>query len=56
MVGEAEHIFEDVDCAYEVLAVVDTGPGECFDEPECAHTEGTFATSDSCIALARTGK
>jgi hypothetical protein len=54
VVGEAEHVFEDVDCADEVLAVVDTGAGECFDEPKCAHAEGTFAASDSCIPLART--
>ena len=56
MVGEAEHVFEDIDGTDQVLAVVDAGAGECFDEPECAHTKGTFATSDSCIALARTGK
>jgi hypothetical protein len=53
MIGEAEHIFEDIDSADEVLPIVDTCAGECFDEPECAHTEGTFATSDSCVVLAR---
>jgi hypothetical protein len=56
MIGEAEHVFEDVDCADEVLAVVDTGASECFDEPKGAHTEGTFAASDSCVVLAQTGK
>jgi len=51
MIREAEHVLEDVDCADEVLIVVDAGAGECFDEPECTHAEGTFTTTDSCLVL-----
>lgn len=47
MVRETEHILEDVDSADEVLGVVDTGAGESFDEPECAHAESAFTAADT---------
>lgn len=46
VIGEAEHVLEDVDCTDEVLGIIDTSAGEGFDEPECAHAKGAFAAAD----------
>lgn len=47
VIRETEHVLKDVDCAREILGVVDAGAGHGFDEPEGAHAEGAFAAADA---------
>jgi hypothetical protein len=47
VVREAEHILENIDCADQILGVVDTCTSESFDEPECAHAESSFAATNT---------
>lgn len=48
MVGEAEHVLEQVDGAHAVLWLVDAGARHGLDEPESAHAEGALLAADSC--------
>ncbi len=45
MVGEAQHVLEEIDSPDEVLFVVQAGASHGLHEPESAHAEGTFSSA-----------
>jgi hypothetical protein len=47
MIREAEHVLKQVYSPWQVLGLVDTGSCHCLYQPESAHAEGTFATTDA---------
>lgn len=47
MIAEAEHVLEHADGSVKIFRVVDARSGECLDQPESAHTEGTFAAANT---------
>ena len=51
MICKAQHILKDVDCPYQILLLIHTRSGKCFDQPESTHGESTFTTADTVVGV-----
>lgn len=47
VISKGHHVLKHAHGLDEVFFLVDACAGEGFDQPECAHGEGAFATADT---------